>query len=99
MTDRRDTNINIDREPTTRVYTTDSNGGMIAAVVIVVAALAVLAFVFLRPGIWSGPAETNVRIENPAVPIPPADSPVTPAPQAPAPEAPAPAPEPAPATP
>ncbi len=96
MTDRRDTNINIEREPATTVYTDGGNGGMIAALVIVVLVLAVLAFVFLRPGGWPGSGDTNVTIETPATPNPPADPLITPAPEAPAPAAPAPA-EPAPA--
>ena len=92
MTDKRETTINIEREPATTVYTDSGNtGGMIAAAVIVVLVLAVLAFVFLRPGGWPGPGDTNVTIETPATPNPPADSPIMPAPEAPALETPAPA--------
>lgn len=94
MTDRRDTNINIERDPpSTTVYRDgDGNGGLIAGLVIVVLVLAVLAFVFLRPGGWPGNNDTNVTIEQPS---PPADAPVTPAPEAPALDTPAPEPAPA----
>jgi hypothetical protein len=99
MTDRRDMNINIERDPAPTIYTDGGNsGGLIAALVIVVLALAALAFVFLRPGGWPGAGDTNVTIEQPAVPNPPADSPALPAPEAPALETPAPA-TPAPAEP
>lgn len=95
MTDRRDMNINIEREPPTTVYADGgNNAGLIAALVIVVLALAALAFVFVRPGGWPGASGTSVTIEQPAAPNPPADAPVAPTPEAPTPVEPAPAPAP-----
>jgi hypothetical protein len=86
MSDRRDTILNIDREPPTRIYNDGGGSGLLAGVLIVLLLIGLFALIYFRPADTVAPAAPNVTIENPAPVVPaPAPEPATPAPETPAP--------------
>ena len=80
MSDQRDTILNVEREPTTRVYTETGNGfGILAGVFIALLLIGLFALFYFRAPGTVVPTTPNVTIENPTPVLPaPAPEPLTP---------------------
>ena len=85
MAERRETLVNVEREPVARtVYVENGGGGgLVAGVVIAVLLIGLALFVFLRPDQGPAPAGTSITVQTPAEPkSPPAETSTPPQPPA-----------------